>query len=150
VWGLLLTTAVMWMEHQTSELWCRCSKYWVSDLVTMFLHILAYFCSVGWWRTKFQMPNFLFYGNILKDNRMYQQLKICKEKVCPIYLFWGKFGQTILCTPKICVLLHLCIWLLVFLSAFSQRDKMNFARILLFFIVCNTQERYWNSINYKK
>jgi len=53
---------------------------------------------------------------------MYQQLqKVCREKVCRIKIFRaisGKFEQNTLCvyTPKNCLLLHLWIKDLTFIS----------------------------------
>jgi len=76
VWGFMLkATAGMWMEQQTSDLWGICSEYWASWLLTMFLHSLAYFFSVGLkyhifcyqiLSTKFfcvEVPNFLCNGH---------------------------------------------------------------------------------------
>ena len=53
--------------------------------MTIFLHNLEYFFSVGLLRTKFQVTNFLFQvdGNMVEENIMYQELqKVCREKVC--------------------------------------------------------------------
>jgi len=93
----------MWME--ISELWSRCSEYWVSWLLTMLLHSLAYiFGSVSKTNFEYQFVLFQVYGNIVEEIIMYQQLqKICREKVYRIKVFrenLENFGQNILCTPK--------------------------------------------------
>jgi len=58
--------------------------------------------SVGLLRTKFQVPNFPVYGNMVNKKIMYQYLrKVCREKVCRTK-FLGKIRTRYpLHTPKI-------------------------------------------------
>jgi len=77
----------------------------------MFLHSLAYLFQLGYKQpnAKYQIFYFQVYGNMVEENRMYQQLqKMCREKVC-LKSFSGKIS---LCTLKNCLLLHLCVQLL--------------------------------------
>ena len=75
-------------------------KYWVGWALAMFSHSLAYFYLV-----KYHIFCLQVYGNLEEENRMYQRLKkIYSEKVCRIKFLrtnLGKYGQNILCTPKI-------------------------------------------------
>ena len=51
----------------------------------MFLHSLAYLFQLGYKQpnAKYQIFYFQVYGNMVEENRMYQQLqKMCREKVC--------------------------------------------------------------------
>jgi len=98
-------------QWKTSELWADAQEYWMSYLLTMFLHSLAYYFSFSW-RTKFQVPYFLFsslwqHGRgkyIVPSTENYQRESLSHRSFQAI--LW-KFGQNrlLFSTPKSC--LHL-------------------------------------------
>jgi len=69
----------------------------------MFLHSLAYFFQLGYQEQEFKCQIFYsnVYGNMVEENRMYQQLqKFCMENVCCMKVFRGNLSKICLHPQK--------------------------------------------------